>query len=100
MQNDCNMSGRSASGRASASPERKGASATPTPTGAPSPAAPTARKSWNNCASSIYNNKSEHSVNLWETISDKGGLFCVATMTGYSDFTQHTSATAMPSTTR
>ncbi len=44
---------------------------------------------WNNCASSIYNNKTEHSVILWETINDEGGQFCVATLTGYSDFVRH-----------
>jgi hypothetical protein len=45
--------------------------------------------SWNNCVSSIYNNKSADAVNLWETVGDTGGHICVAPMTGYSDFTQH-----------
>jgi hypothetical protein len=44
---------------------------------------------WNNCASSIYNDKSVQAVNLWETVGDKDGHFCVAPMTGYSDFTKH-----------
>ncbi|HET9895390.1 MAG TPA: peptidase inhibitor family I36 protein [Streptosporangiaceae bacterium] len=44
---------------------------------------------WNNCASSIFNNKTERAVILWETINKKGGKFCVATMTGYSDFVKH-----------
>ncbi len=46
--------------------------------------------SWNDCASSIFNNKSINSVTLWEDINFTGGSFCVAPMTGYSDFTKHT----------
>jgi len=45
--------------------------------------------SWNDCASSIFNNKSADAVNLWENAGDTGGHFCVAPMTGYSDFTKH-----------
>jgi peptidase inhibitor family I36 len=45
--------------------------------------------SWNNCVSSIFNNKSADAVNLWETVGDTGGHFCVTPMTGYSDFTKH-----------
>ncbi len=54
------------------------------------------KKSWNDCASSVFNNKSGNAVNLWQNISDKGGFFCVTPMTGYSDFTQHTFSNGDP----
>jgi peptidase inhibitor family I36 len=46
-------------------------------------------RNWNNCASSAFNNKTSHAVNLWETTGDKGGSFCVAPLTGYSNFGNH-----------